>query len=514
MRFLPVRCLAVLVAGTLAWAGAAHADADPSAIAALLQRGGTIELAGRTVATAPLKRIYDARDDRPIWTAERRGDLAAALAEAPSHGLDPGAFVVPETDPSATELLLTDAFVRYALALGRGVVVMADVDHDLAMAQPAIDPAAVLARALAHGIAATLAALPPQDAGYARLRQAYLRYRDFTRRAAWGPIALKLPLKSGASGPDVIKLRHRLAAEGLVPPSDDPQFDAALSATIGRFQATRGLPASGTVALATLTALNIVPGARLRTIRLNLERRRAMPHGLPPTRIEVNVPGSSVMLYQDGQPTLTMRAVVGASEHQTPVLQTRMTAVTFNPPWIVPSSIIVNEIRPALLKDSDYLARHDYTYADVPGGKQLIQRPGPQNALGKIKFEMPNRFDVYLHDTPRQDLMGRSRRALSHGCIRLDNPRGLARLLLAADPAWTPDAINAAVAAGKTRTVPLPKPVPVYVLYETAYVDADGTVEFRNDIYDRDGRLNEALVTHDLREQISPPRAAAVSGHE
>jgi murein L,D-transpeptidase YcbB/YkuD len=185
----------------------------------------------------------------------------------------------------------------------------------------------------------------------------------------------------------------------------------------------------------------------------------------------------------------------------------------FNPPWVVPSSIIIKEIRPAIVKDPDYLKRHDYTYVDVPGGKQLIQRPGPQNALGKIKFEMPNRFDVYLHDTSRQDLMDRSRRALSHGCIRLDNPRELARRLLASDSAWTLDAIDAAIATGKTRTVPLPKPIPVYVLYETAFADADGTVEFRNDIYDRDGRLDEALVARDLREQLRPPTPAAAS-HE
>lgn len=511
MRFPPIRFPALVVAGLLVWAGAAHADADPAAIAALLQQGAAVTVAGRLVETAILQPIYAARGDRPIWNAERRAALLAALAEAPSHGLDPRAFAVPQADPAATELLLTDAFVRYARALGGGLVTMSDVDRDWAMTQPSVDPAAVLAHALTRGVAPTLAALAPQDARYVRLRQAYLRYRDYAQHAAWKPIALALPLTPGASGPDVVKLRHRLAAEGLAPPGDSPEFDADLSAALGRFQAARGLPASGVVRLATLTALNIAPGARLRTIRLNLERWRAMPRDLRPTRIEVNVPGSQVVLFEDGQPVLTMRAVVGALEHPTPVLQTRMAAVTFNPPWIVPSSIIVNEIRPAILKDPDYLKRHDYTYVDVPGGKQLIQRPGPQNALGRIKFEMPNRFDIYLHDTSRQDLMDRSRRALSHGCIRLDNPRALARRLLASDSAWTLDAIDAAIATGKTQTVPLPKPIPVYVLYETAFADADGTVEFRTDIYDRDGRLDEALVARNLREQLLPPLPAAAS---
>lgn len=453
MRFLPIRFPALLVAGSLLWAGVAHAGADPVAMAALLQKGAVVTVAGRPVETAILQRIYAARSDRSIWNAERRAALLAALAEAPSHGLDPGA---------------------------------------------------VLARAVTRGVAPTLAALAPQDARYMRLRQAYLRYRDYAQRTAWKPIALALPLMPGTSGPNVVKLRHRLAAEGLVPPGDSPAFDADLSVALGRFRSARGLPASGVVMLATLTALNIAPGARLRTIRLNLERWRAMPRDLPPTRIEVNVPGSQVILFEDGQPILTTRAVVGALENPTPVLQTRMVAVTFNPPRVVPSSIIAKETRPAMLKDPDYLKQHDYTYVDVPGGKQLIQRPGPQNTLSRIKFEMSNRFDIYLHNRSRQDLMDRSRRALNHGCIRLDNPRALARCLLASDSAWTLDAIDAAIAAGKTRTVPLPKPISVYVLYDTAFANAAGTVEFRNDIYDRDGRLDEALVARDLREQLHP----------
>ncbi|MGH7000690.1 MAG: hypothetical protein ACREEA_04230, partial [Stellaceae bacterium] len=240
MRFLPVRLPALLVAGSLLWAGVAHADADPAALAALLQKGGTITVAGRPVDTAILQRIYAARDDRPIWDAERRTALMAALTEAPSHGLDPGAFAVPQADPAATELLLTDAFVRYALALGHGLATMDDVDRDWAMTQPTVDPGAVLARALTHGIAPTLAALAPQDAGYARLRQVYLRYRDYAQHAAWKPLALALPLTPGANGPDVVKLRQRLAAEGLVPPGGGLEFDVDLSAAVGRFQGARG----------------------------------------------------------------------------------------------------------------------------------------------------------------------------------------------------------------------------------------------------------------------------------
>ncbi|HYL50037.1 MAG TPA: L,D-transpeptidase family protein [Stellaceae bacterium] len=509
MRFVRVPCLILVLAGSLIWPGAARADVEPAAIAALLQGSSTIDLADRSIRTGMLNRFYAARDYRPVWTPERRSELATALTEAPSQGLDPGAFAVPNADATATEILLSDAFMRYALALGHGLVTMDEVYGDWGMPQPALDPTAMLVRALDHGVAATLAALPPQDADYARLRQAYLRYRDFTQRAAWVPISVKLPLKPGATGADVVKLRQRLATEGFVPPGDSPVLDSALSAAVSRFQAARGLPPDGAVGLATLTALNVTPGARLRTIRLNLERRRAMPREEPPARVVVNVPDAMVVLYQPGQPPLKMRAVVGDPKHQTPVLGATMNALRLNPPWVVPQSITVKEILPHARKDPDYLTNNNYVFE----GAQLIQRPGPKNALGKIKFELPNRFDVYLHDTPAKTLFARSRRALSHGCIRVEDPRALAQRLMADDPKWTMDAIDAAVATGKTQRVMLPHPIPVSIVYWTAYVDDDGTVEFRNDVYGRDQRLDDALLARDLGEQLRPlpPPAAAAS---
>ncbi|HYL32604.1 MAG TPA: L,D-transpeptidase family protein [Stellaceae bacterium] len=509
MRFVRVASLILVLAGSLMWSGAARADGEPAAIAALLQRSSTIELAGRSIRTGMLNRFYATRDYQPVWIPERRSELAAALADAPSQGLDPGAFAVPQADAAATEILLSDAFMRYALALAHGLVTMDEVYGDWGMPQPELDPPAVLARALDRGVAATLAALPPQDADYARLRQAYLRYRGFAQHAAWVPINLKLPLKPGATGADVVKLRQRLAVEGFTPPSDSPVFDPTLSAAINRFQVARGLPPAGAVGLATLTALNVTPGARLRAIRLNLERRRAMPREEPSARIVVNVPDATVVLYQPGQPPLKMRAVVGAPNHQTPVLGATMNALRLNPPWIVPQSITVKEILPHARKDPDYLTNNDYVFE----GAQLIQRPGPKNALGKIKFELPNRFDVYLHDTPAKTLFARPRRALSHGCIRVEDPRALARRLMADDPKWTMDAIDAAVATGKTQRVMLPHPIPVSIVYWTAYVDDDGTVEFRNDVYGRDQRLDDALLARDLGEQLRPlpPPADAAS---
>jgi murein L,D-transpeptidase YcbB/YkuD len=499
------RFVIVLLVGSLI-GGGARAAVDPAALQALLQRGGTIELAGRAVPAGMLNRVYAPRDYRPIWTAERQGEFVAALAAAPSQGLDPQAFAPPRADPAATELLLTDAFLRYATALARGRVTMRDIESDWAIPQPAIDAAALLDDALRHGIAATLAALPPHTAAYRRLGQADLRYRGFAQDSAWRPMTLKLPLKPGAVGSDVVRLRQRLAAEDLMAAGDSPVFDPALAAAVERFQAARGLLVDGIVGRETLAALNVTPAARLRTIALNLERRRALPHDEPATRIVVNVAAATVTLHQEGQPPLTMRAVVGAPHRPTPVLQAMVFSLLLNPPWIVPTDIAAREILPLARSNPGYLTANDYTFDHG----RLVQRAGPKSALGRIKFELPNRFDVYLHDTPAKSAFTRTRRALSHGCVRLEHPRLLAARVMMGNPQWTLSAIDAAIASGKTQRVMLPHPIPVMMVYTTAWVDADGTIEFRDDIYGRDQRLNEVLMGLHLAEQ--PPSPTQVVG--
>ncbi len=506
LRSLRLLSLLLLVAATPMLARAqAPAASSPPTIASLLSGEGDLVISGRRLDRAQLSALYAKHDFHPLWNETRRAELIAALADAPSHGLDPGAFALPETDPSRTDILQTDDFLRYAQALARGRVSPAEFETDWAMPQPSFDPAAALARAQKDGVAATLASLAPADDDYARLRQAYARYKAYALAQAWRPMNLTLPLKPGDSGDDVALLRQRLLAEGFIAPGNpdlDAQYGDDLTAAVKRFQETHGLPADGNVGRATLTALNATPGERMRQIRLNLERRRSMPREAPPTRVEVDVPDASVVYYENGAAPLSMRAVVGLPDRPTPVLKTRMTAVTFNPFWNVPSSIIVAEIRPALKKDPHYLERNDYATIDVPGGKQLVQKPGPKNALGKIKFEMPNALDIYLHDTPAGGLFARVRRAWSHGCVRLGNPRELARRVLAAT--WAMADIDAAVATGKTQTVPLPHAIPVYMFYWTAFADPDGTVEFRDDLYGRDRRLNQALVKRDLSEQLAP----------
>jgi len=498
---------AILLGVLIAWSASARAaPAMPSSteVQAALRGDNALVLGGRVLDRAALASLYAARNFTPLWSEQRAASFRLALEEAPSHGIEPAAFAVAEQAPVARELLLTDSFLRYASALTRGRVLPAVIEPDWRIASPDFDAAKTLDAAVATDIAVVLAALAPQDPAYERLRAALQRYRDLAK-APWRPLPISPPLKPGDSGERVRLLRERLALEGFgdaASASDPAAYDASLAAEVGRFQAARGLAADGAAGRATLAALNVSSAWRVRQIRLNLERRRSLPRVSAAARIEVNVAAASAVLYEDGWPAKAMRAIVGAIVHPTPVLRARLVSVLLNPPWNVPSSIIKNEIGPALKRDPHYLERGGYVYAEVEGGHQLVQLPGPKNALGALKFEMPNPDDIYMHDTPDRALFARAQRTISHGCVRLEDPRDLARLVLN-DDNWSRDALDAAIATGKTQRVMLRQSIPVYVLYWTAFVDEDGTVEFRDDIYGRDQRLEDALTVQDAMERVA-----------
>lgn len=502
------RSVAVLII-LIAWVGQAAAASqalpDHAAVQAALGGSGTLALGGRVLDRAVLEALYEKRNFEPIWNERRAESWLRALDEAASHGLDSQTFSVPAVARATErELLLTDAFLRYAATLARGRVSPGTFEADWRIASPAFDASKVLDAAVAGDVAIVLAELAPQDPAYARLRAALERYREFAK-SGWRPVPTKTPLRLGDSGESVRQLRERLAAEGFITPAepdDAATYDQALADAVSRFQTTHGLTVDGTAGRLTLAALNVAPALRVKQIRANLERWRSLPRINAATRIEVNVAAATAILYQDDQPAKTMRVIVGAVAHPTPVLRARMVSVLFNPPWNVPSSIIENEIRPALKRDPRYLQRHGYAYWEVNGGRQLVQVPGPKNSLGQIKFEMPNPDDIYMHDTPEQRLFAAARRAFSHGCVRVEDPRDLARLVLdSAD--WPPAAIDAAIAAKATRNVLLPRKIPVYMLYWTAFVDPDGTVEFRDDIYGRDKRLADMLAAQDAAEHLA-----------
>jgi murein L,D-transpeptidase YcbB/YkuD len=286
------------------------------------------------------------------------------------------------------------------------------------------------------------------------------------------------------------ELRTRLFVEGdLAQDNGSARMDDDLRDGLIRFQERNGLKADGNVTLKTVERLNISVGERIASLSLNLERLRVSLRHQPATRIDVNLPAAMAVLYRDGEAVLSMNVVVGAVDHETPELSSVIDTIVLNPTWTVPNSIIQNEIRPILKRDKKYLKRnHMYWLKD-----QLVQEPGAFNALGQIKFDFPNKYSVYLHDTPARKLFTDPERAASHGCVRLERPLELAVALLEGDSNWDRETLTRSIATGLTKRILLKQRMPVVIGYQTAFADRDGTAYFRPDIYGRDTKLTLAL---------------------
>ncbi len=311
-------------------------------------------------------------------------------------------------------------------------------------------------------------------------------------------------------------LRKRLWTSGdLESPRQDDLFDEDLEAAVVRFQDRHGLDADGVGGRRTRTALDVPVEERLRQIVLNLERWRWMPRHADSRYILVNMAGFEMRVIEDEVPILRMRVVIGRPYRRTPAFCEAMTYVVVNPYWHVPPSLAVRDLLPKIREDSGYLERQgirvfsDWTenareldgqamdWSNVSGRHfpyKLRQDPGPHNALGRIKFMLPNRFNIYLHDTPHREHFDLSVRAFSSGCIRLEDPLALADYLLG-DAGWSPERVRETVASSKRRVVTLSRPIPVYLVYRTAWVERDGAVRFRDDVYGRDKLLATALET-------------------
>jgi murein L,D-transpeptidase YcbB/YkuD len=221
-----------------------------------------------------------------------------------------------------------------------------------------------------------------------------------------------------------------------------------------------------------------------------MERLRAAQDEEQATRVEVNVPAAAATLYRDGVPQLKMNVVVGAVGHETPTLRSTIDTIILNPTWTIPESIIKNEILPAMKRKKNYLKRNRMYWS----GDQLVQEPGAHNALGRIKFDFPNRYSVYLHDTPSRQAFTDPERALSHGCVRLERPLDLAAELLRGSERWTSETLQEAIDAGKTRRIALSEPMAVVIVYQTVFVADNGAVNFRPDVYGLDTKLTLALA--------------------
>jgi murein L,D-transpeptidase YcbB/YkuD len=509
-----------------------------------------------------LPSFYERRLYRPAWSDERgptrlADDLVGALRRADLEGLrsedyhlagidallagvradaKSGPAIAPDRW-AELDLLLTDAFLVYGAHLLAGRVNPETLRPEWLAHPRSADIAAVLEAALASGnIGVMLETLAPPQHGYRRLREALARYREVAASGGWPAIPDRSTLQLGDSGPPVVALRERLRLEDDLGPAEQQEtalFDDGLEQALKKFQRRHGLAADGEVGAATRAELNVRVERRVEQLELNLERWRWLPKDLGRRHIIVNIAAFELEVVAEEAVALSMRVVVGRPFDRTPVLSDTMRYIVLNPYWHVPRNIAAGELLAKVRQDPSYLARYklrvfpnsgpdarevDPTTVDwsaiTPARFpfRLRQDPGPLNALGRVKFMFLNKYNVYLHDTPARPLFDEAQRDFSHGCIRIQQPIELAVYLLRQDPRWNRDALLGALDEAVDRTVPLPEPMPIHLLYWTAWADEDGTIQFRRDIHGRDAPLLRALRAPPPTKITSRSAASIVEG--
>ncbi len=448
-------------------------------------------------------------------SADQVSLLEQTLADADSQGLDPRTYapaglhaLLNSRDPQVRQSGQVQLIARtldYARAVHSGRLPLAAFLDDWGLRPRPYDPAPDFVQAVQQDqLKSWIEGLPPPYTGYEGLRQGLEIYRSIAAKGGWQPISEGPALTPGVTSPRVLELRARMAAEDpQVQASGDQTYDPALVEAVKRAQRRYGLEDNGVVSGQTLTALNVSVDERIGQILANMERWRWLPAELPTDRIQVNVAAAILTVFHADTPVLSMRAVTGRPGDETPMLTSKIESIVLNPPWNVPSSIAAKELWPKERAHPGYLRAHDFIVVKDGDGTRLQQRAGDTSALGRIKFDFPNNYGVYLHDTPSRGLFSRTGRLASHGCVRLQKPHDLALLVMQGDPTWTPDAIDAAIASGKTIRAPLPQPISVYLLYWTAYMGTDGMMNFRDDPYGWDEELMTRLRTADAAGQTA-----------
>ena len=549
-RFLILAFLLIVGSHTLSWA-TTEPVAAPTEIQTHLRKLLATEAGkrqficrGESICTAPLIPLfYQKRAFKPAWSQDGQlnahaTELVAAITNADAEGLRPADYhlfsinflfsklerLQGEGQLLATEelvdldLLLTDAFLLYGSHLLNGRINPEAILNQWTRDDHTTDHAAILKEALSsQDITTTLLELRPPHEGYRRMRTALIDLRSIAQKGGWPVVGTGFYLRKGMRHRRVYALRQRLILSGDYDSSEITTgniFDEELAAAVHRFQQRHGLKVDGIVGPATLAALNIPVERRVRQIELNMERWRWIPHNLGRRYIQVNIANFSLQAIENSKKVLGMRVVVGKPHRSTPVFSDTVEYLIFNPYWYLPTTIIVEDTVPDILKNPDYLAEKKIkvfaagtnqtqeldpatidwtaiTKKNLP--YKLRQEPGSGNVLGRVKFMFPNKYSVYLHDTPSQQLFQKTARDFSSGCIRVEKPVELASYLLGDDPLWTRENILTSMKSGKRQLVNLPEKIPIYILYRTAWVDEEGKLNFRKDIYDRDILLAAAL---------------------
>jgi len=558
LRRVQIPRVVILVCATLTWmvtTGMLLAKPLSDEVSACLQQR-IIAASGRSLLnfeyndqdTAQLlKRFYQKRNGLPAWSGDEGPNSQATvllriLKRAHREGLCPQDYGVERIDAlmaamkqekeenlpidpeqlADLDLLLTEAFFSYASHFSGG-----RADHQKQYPGWVFKPRQTdlietLQKALENrDVERTLNDLSPRFYGYTKLREKLNDYIDIAEYGGWRVIPAGRILKKGMRDNRVILLRIRLMMTSGALDSSKPKqanyFDRDLEAAVRQFQRQHGLREDGIVAPPTLRELNVPVEVRICQMAVNLDRLRWLPYELGNRHILINIPDYNLEVVDNKRVVMNIRAIVGKTDKRTNLLSSRITSVEINPYWKVPKSIAVDEYLPKLKQNSQYLSGKKIkvfaggNYETNPISPTSVkwsrvsdenfpyflrQEPGPDNPLGRVKFVFSNECEIYIHDTPTRNLFAQSKRSFSHGCIRIEKPVDLAVYLLQDywKERWSSQKIKAEIQRGKNKTLNLLQPVPVHIVYKTVWIDREGNLNFRPDIYDIDNIPGNLLM--------------------
>ncbi len=472
-----------------------------------------------------LAAFYQTTDYAPVWTtanATRRNALFAALAEADMHGLPSARYDVPglkarlasansARDRGAVEVAMSAVFLQYARDMQTGAVVPKKIDPAIVREVPYRDRQSYLTSFVQSSPQGFLRSLPPTTGEYTRLLAAKMQMERQLAQGGYGATVKAASLKPGAQGAAVVALRDRMVAMGHMDRSATQTYDAALQKAVQLFQIAHGLTPDGVAGEGTMAEINRPLESRLQAVIVAMERERWLNTERGARHVLVNIVDFSAKIIDNDKVTFETRSVVGADkdDQRTPEFSDVMEFMVINPSWNVPRSITVKEYLPMMQRNPNaagHLKITDGNGRVIPRNQinfgaysaktfpfNMKQPPSDGNALGLVKFMFPNQYNIYLHDTPSKDLFNREVRAFSHGCIRLHQPFDFAYALLAKQSADPVGLFQARLKTGEENAITLEQPVPVHLIYRTAFTDAKGGLHFRRDVYGRDARIWDAL---------------------
>lgn len=480
-----------------------------------------------------IQSFYETREHKPLWTGtkgniEKAQAILSLLQDSWTHGLNPAdyhtdeieALMQAEADDARLELLMTDAVARYGHDMtGMRVNAAAANEHAKFWRQPMPVADVLLRVTKADDPKSALENLAPQNNFYSKLREELVRLSR--ENAKFDDI---LPIKLGGRTfypgdhhPGVKSLRQRLDVEYNSVYGPEDMYDDKTAAAVMDFQREHNLDPDGVVGPKTLALLNRSHRDQMEQVIANLERLRWMDEEKPDRYIMVNIPSQTLWAVDRGNVAYEMPVIVGKPERQTKAFRAEIKGIRFNPNWTVPMGIKMKDFLPKLKEDPTYLSQKGIEIYQGSGKSRrtidgteidwssmssrdmnqlsMVQRQGANNALGRIRVLMPNDFDIYLHDTNTPEYFEKTQRTLSSGCVRLSQPEDIARFVLSRNPDWTDEKMDALIDKGSTVEVSAAEPFPVFIVYQTMWLDRDGRLVYGPDVYKQDHRLIKVMAS-------------------